>query len=302
MKTLSKISLILWATIVTNSAAYGAISAVFMSLTFADSFVNSPTAIAQSVTATCPQLTNRRYLVILNRPVNQLPQLPEFLAIAAVPCNYLNNSMTFFGGFDNAQGSTFRANQLQQLGLDAVVHSFSAKITDVPENFRASMILVELNNEPSLVIQQVQAITGKSALLATFNNRSVVLVAPLSSPQNANAIAAKLRNYNLAAQVVSASLLAFPPTASSNPANPLPDNSVPNPRNPKSSSTIYRVLVPNIDGNTLKQLRESAPDAFLTVFKGKSYIQVRTYKDRGNAHRERDRLNARFAGTILLQD
>jgi hypothetical protein len=62
------------------------------------------------------------------------------------------------------------------------------------------------------------------------------------------------------------------------------------------------VLVPNLNDNTLKEIRELAPDAFLTIFKGKYYIQVRTYNNRSNAHRERDRLNARYSGTILLQD
>ncbi len=258
------------------------------------------TAIAQTA-LTCPQLTNRRYVVILDRPANLLPQLPEFLAIAAVPCNYLNASMTFFGGFDNAQASTFRANQLRALGLDAVVHSFSAKVNDIPANLQASVILVELNKEPNMAIQQVQSLSGKSAVLATFSNRSVILAAPLASQQSANAIATKLRGQGLAAQVIGASLIASP-VASSN--SSVPTNSVPTPTNtkPSSTNTIYRVLVPNTNANTLKQVRELAPDAFVTIFKGKSYIQVRTYSNRSNAHRERDRLNARFAGTILIQD
>jgi hypothetical protein len=258
---------------------------------------NPSTAIAQPVSSalTCQQLTNRRYVVILDRPVNQLPQLPEFLAIAAAPCGYLNASMTFFGGFDNALSSTFRANQLRALGLDAVVHSFSAKVNDIPANLQGAVVLVELNNEPNTAIQQVQALSGKSAVSATFNNRSVLLVAPLSSQQSANAIATKLRGQGLAAQVIGASLIASP-------TNPVPTSS-PNPATkPTSTATIYRVLVPNENPNTLKQIRELASDAFVTIFKGKSYIQVRTYSNRSNAHRERDRLNARFAGTILLQD
>ncbi len=251
-------------------------------------------AIAQPVNPalTCPQITNRRYVVVLDRPANQLPQLPEFLAIAAVPCNYLNASMTFFGGFDNAQSSTFRANQLRALGLDAVVHSFSAKVNDIPANLQGAVVLVELNQEPNMAIQQVQALSGKSAVLATFNNRSVLLAAPLSSQQSATAIAAKFRGQGLAAQVIGASLIASP-------NNSTPPTSTPN---PTSTATIYRVLVPNTSANTLKQIRAFAPDAFVTIFKGKSYIQVRTYSNRSNAHRERDRLNIRFAGTILLQD
>jgi len=281
-------------------------SSIFITcLALTDSLSMPLMAIAQPAnsTLTCPQLTNRRYIVILDRPANLLPQLPEFLAIAAVPCGYLNASMTFFGGFDNAQASTFRAKQLRELGLDAVVHSFSAKVNDIPANLQAAVVLVELNQEPNMAIQQVQALSGKSAVLATFNNRSVILAAPLSSQQSASAIATRLRGQGLAAQVIGASLIASP-TAPPSTTSSLPTTSAPTSTNttPSSTATIYRVLVPNTNANTLKQIRELAPDAFVTIFKGKSYIQVRTYSNRSNAHRERDRLNARFAGTILLQD
>jgi hypothetical protein len=276
---------------------YVASSIVLTCLALTNSLSNP--AIAQSVgSLTCQQLTNRRYVVILDRPANQLPQLPEFLAIAAVPCGYLNTSMTFFGGFDNAQSSTFRANQLRALGLDAVVHSFSAKVNDIPANLQAAVVLVELNQEPNMAIQQTQSLSGKSAVLATFNNRSVLLVAPLSSQQSASAIATKLRGQGLAAQVIGSSLIASPSTSST---SSVPTNSVPTSK-PTSTAKVYRVLVPNVSANTLKQIRELAPDAFVTIFKGKSYIQVRTYTNRSNAHRERDRLNAQFAGTILIQD
>ena len=273
-------------------------SSIFLTCLALTNSLSNP-AIAQSVgSLTCQQLTNRRYVVVLDRPANQLPQLPEFLAIAAVPCGYLNTSMTFFGGFDNAQSSTFRANQLRALGLDAVVHSFSAKVNDIPANLQAAVVLVELNQEPSMAIQQTQSLSGKSAVLATFNNRSVLLVAPLSSQQSASTIATKLRGQGLAAQVIGASLIASPSTSST---SSVPTNSVPTSK-PTSTAKVYRVLVPNVSANTLKQIRELAPDAFVTIFKGKSYIQVRTYTNRSNAHRERDRLNALFAGTILLQD
>jgi hypothetical protein len=273
-------------------------SSIFLTCLALTNSLSNP-AIAQSVgSLTCQQLTNRRYVVILDRPANQLPQLPEFLAIAAVPCGYLNTSMTFFGGFDNAQSSTFRANQLRALGLDAVVHSFSAKVNDIPANLQAAVVLVELNQEPNMAIQQTQSLSGKSAVLATFNNRSVLLVAPLSSQQSASAIATKLRGQGLAAQVIGASLIASPSTSST---SSIPTNSVPTSK-PTSTAKVYRVLVPNVSANTLKQIRELAPDAFVTIFKGKSYIQMRTYTNRSNAHRERDRLNAQFAGTILIQD
>ena len=282
-------------------ASYVASSIFIICLALTTDLGKPSTAIAQSTSAplNCPQLTNRRYVVMLDRPANQLPQLPEFLAIAAAPCGYLNASMTFFGGFDNVQSSTFRANQLRALGLDAVVHSFSAKVNDIPANLQAAVVLVELNQEPNMAIQQVQNLSGKSAILATFNNRSVLLAAPLSSQQSANAIATRLRGQGLAAQVIGASIIASPTTTST--TSSIPTNSVPI-SNPTSTATIYRVLVPNTNTNTLKQIRELAPDAFLTIFKSKSYIQVRTYTNRSNAHRERDRLNARFAGTILLQD
>ena len=260
--------------------------------------------IAQSVAIpalACPQVTNRRYVVITDRPANLLPQLPNFLAIAAVPCSYLNASMTFFGGFDNAKSSTFRASQLRELKLDAIVHSFVARVTDIPANLRAAIILVETGNDPNLAIQQVRSLTGKSAVLATFNNRSVILAAPLSSPQSANAIASLLRNQGLAAQVVSADLITPSPAIGSIPAPSIPTPSIPT-QNPNSSARIYRVLVPNASASTLKQLRKLAPDSFVTIFKGKSYIQLRTYNNRVNAHRERDRLNVSFPGTILLQD
>jgi hypothetical protein len=267
-------------------ASYVASSIFIAYLALTTDLGNPSTAIAQSASTqlTCPQLTNRRYVVMLDRPANQLPQLPEFLAIAAVPCGYLNASMTFFGGFDNVQSSTFRANQLRALGLDAVVHSFSAKVNDIPANLQAAVVLVELNQEPNMAIQQVQNLSGKNAILATFSSRSVLLAAPLSSQQSANAIATKLRGQGLAAQVIGASLIAAPSTTSS--SGSVPTNSVPtsSTTKPTSKALIYRVLVPNASANTLKQIRELAPDA------------------RSNAHRERDRLNARFAGTILLQD
>ena len=256
--------------------------------------------IAQSVAIpalACPQVTNRRYVVIIDRPANLLPQLPNFLAIAAIPCSYLNASMTFFGGFDNAKSSTFRASQLRELKLDAIVHSFVARVTDVPAKLQAAIVLVEPSNDPNLAIQQVRSLTGKSAVLATFNNRSVILAAPLSSQQSANAIASLLRNRGLAAQVVSADLI-----APSRVMGSIPTPSIPNQNPDSSAQIIYRVLIPNVNASTLKQLRKLAPDAFVTVFKGKSYIQLRTYTNRVNAHRERDRLNVSFPGTILLQD
>jgi hypothetical protein len=241
----------------------------------------------------CSQISNRAYVVILDRAASLLPPLPEFLAIAAVPCHYLNTSMTFFGGFDNANGSSFRANQLRELGIDAVVHSFRGKLNDVPANLQASVVLTELNNEQNFALQQVRSLTGKNAILATFNNRSVILAAPLSSRQSANAIANRLRSQGFGAQVISAALIS-PPLA----AAPRPTNT----SSSSSASSSYRVLVPRLSADTLKQVKAIAPDAFATIFQGKTYIQARTYNNLENANRERDRLNIRFPGTILIQD
>ncbi|MCA6524314.1 MAG: hypothetical protein ACK6BN_06145 [Pseudanabaena sp.] len=260
---------------------------------------------ANLTTNNCSQLTNRRYVTIINRSANLLPQLPRYLVLAAIPCNYLNGSMTFFGGFDNVKTSAFRANQLREKGLDAVVYSFNTKVSDIPSNLQAAAVLVELNNAPNVVIQQVQSITGKTAVLATFNNRSVIVNAPLSSIPAANEIASLLRNRGYAAQVISADIITSPTAAPINDTStlslPISTSTALN-NNLSSTRTVYRVLVPNINANTLQQIRASAPDAFVTIFRGQSYIQVSTYTNRDNAHRERDRLNAIYQGTILLRD
>ncbi|NUN65767.1 hypothetical protein HCU40_13650 [Pseudanabaena biceps] len=288
-------------------ALYLSSSAVISGFVLTDKPLFDTSAIAQSINPipSCPQLSNRPYAVVVDRPANSLPQLPEFLAIAAVPCSYLNTSMTFFGGFDNIQASSFRANQLRQLQIDAVIHSFSQKVNDIPVSLRGALVLVELTNDPNLEITLVQSLSGKNAVFASFNNRSVILAAPLSSQTMASAIATKLRSQGLAAQVVGASLIANP-NISANPVNSsVPRTSLPS-STPKTSSNsvskIYRVLVPNNSASRLRQIREFAPDAFEVILRGKSYIQARTYTDRGNAHRERDRLNVQFPGTVLIQD
>ena len=263
--------------------------------------------IAQSVNVpiyTCPQVNNRRYVVLTDRPASFLPPLPQFLAIAAVPCSYLNTSMTFFGGFDNVKPAIYRASQMRELGLDAVVYSFSTKVNDIPANLQAAAVLVELNNDPNVVAQQVRSLTGKNAVVATFNNRTIILAAPLSSIQSANTIAALLRNQGIAAQAISADLIASPSSsANSNTQNSNQNSGATATKSPTGSSQIiYRVLVPNASADTLKQVRAIAPDAFATIFKGKSYIQVSTYTNRANAHRGRNLLNSQFSGAILLQD
>jgi len=294
-----------------NSRSSWAIAANFLLMTgFALSDLSGKSSMAMAETIAqatlpannCAQLTNRRYITLIDRPANLLPQLPRYLVLAAVPCNYLNGSMTFFGGFDNVKTSAFRATQLRELGLDAIVYSFNSRVNDIPPNLQAAAVLVELNNNPNLVLQQVQTLTGKSAVLATFGNRSVIIAAPLSSIQSANAIASLLRSRGFAAQVINADLIApSAPTGEIPRSIPTPTPNPPN-NNPASKPTIYRVLVPNVKANTLKEIRASAADAFVTIFRGKPYIQARTYTNRDNANRERDRLNAIYPGTILLRD
>ncbi len=276
-------------------------SLILATLVLVDSLVVNVGQSAATPLPTCPQINNRRYVVLTDRAANFLPPLPQFLAIAAVPCSYFNTSMTFFGGFDNAKPAIYRASQLRELGLDAIVYSFSAKISDIPANLQAAAVLVELNNDPNMVAEQVRSLTGKNAVVATFNNRTLILAAPLSSIQSANAISSLLRSKGISAQAISAGLIA-PPTSSANSSQNLASSSTTTNLPPSSSQTIYRVLVPNTSADTLKQVRAIAPDAFVVIFKGKSYIQATTYTNRANAHRGRDLLNAQFSGTILLQD
>ena len=86
-------------------------------------------AIANDIfpTQTCQQLANGNYAVIIDKPVNQLPQLPEFLAVSVLPCRYFTASMTFLGSFKNVNTSIYRAGHIRNMGLDAVVHSFTDK-------------------------------------------------------------------------------------------------------------------------------------------------------------------------------
>jgi hypothetical protein len=166
-------------------------------------------------------------------------------------------------------------------------------------------VLVELNNDPNVVAQQVRLLTGKNAVVATFNNRTIILAAPLSSIQSANTIASLLRNQGIAAQAISADLIASPSSSANSNTQNSNQSSTSGATTTKptgSSPTIYRVLVPNASADTLKQVRAIAPDAFVTIFKGRSYIQVSTYTNRANAHRGRNLLNSQFSGAILLQD
>jgi hypothetical protein len=258
---------------------------------------------------TCQQLTSRRYAVILDRPATWLPQLPDFLSTTAIPCRYLNTSMTFFGSFENLESSLVRAKQLSQLGLDTSIHSFIDRKNNDSKQFRSSALLVELPVNPNLAIQEVRALTGKTAFFATFNNRSVILASPLTNQRNASLLAYKLRNHGFATQLISAVWIddvdansairnAYKSTKSL-------DKTTPNPYFSKNYSTrkkpqiLYRLLIPLDRSSQIKQAQRIFPDAFQRNVSGRSYIQVRSYLDRQNAHRERDRLNINFPEVIL---
>jgi hypothetical protein len=54
------------------------------------------------------------------------------------------------------------------------------------------------------------------------------------------------------------------------------------------------------NAETLTQARAIASDAFPRTIQGKRLIQVRSYTDRDNVTRERNRFNERFPGTIVI--
>ncbi|MEA5488193.1 MULTISPECIES: hypothetical protein [Pseudanabaena] len=289
---------------------YGSITLKFKWL-FLFSFVfmnmRSP-ALAQAITndifpyQTCQQLANGRYAVIIDRPVNQLPQLPEFLAISVVPCRYFTASMTFLGGFENVNASIYRASQIRQMGLDAVVHSFTDKNNDNAQHFRAAALLIEVPVNSDLAIQQVRMLTGKPSFWATFNNRPVILSAPLSSQQTANILANNLRSQGFAAQSVGAVWI------SNGYSTDKPANTNQNLSSPLTSQAsakmrkVYQLLIPIDSNKNLRRDRNIIPNAFPKIFKGRSYLQVRSYNDIGNAIRERDRLSNSFSGVIILSN
>jgi hypothetical protein len=242
---------------------------------------------------TCQQLAAKNYVVLLNRPGNLLPQLPEFLAISAIPCSYMAHSMTFFGNFNNLNTASFRAEQLRQMGLDAIVHSFELDNAQIPPNLRAASVVVEpINNQ---TLSQVQAATNSHAQFVKFANRPVILASALSSFSVANTIAANLRSRGFASQSVSTNLI-NPPNVSTGgtPPTTSPD--------PSASKKTFRVLVPQTTEATLGLVRAIAADAFPLIYRGRRYIQARTYTDRANATRERDRFGLRFPGTIIVSE
>jgi hypothetical protein len=247
-------------------------------------------------TKTCQQLAPKNYVVLLNRPGNLLPQLPEFLAISAIPCGYMSNSITFFGNFNSVSTAAYRAEQLRQMGLDAIVHSFEVDTAQIPANLRGASVVVEPVN--NLTLQQVQATINPHAQLVNFANRQVILALPLASFQVANPIAANMRSRGFAAQSIGANLVAL------SPLSPSPAGSVKPPEagTNGTSKRTFRVLVPQENETTLGLVRAIAADAFPLAYQGRRYIQARTYNDVGNATRERDRLSLRFPGTIIVSE
>jgi hypothetical protein len=253
-------------------------------------------------TQTCQQLANGRYAVIIDRPINQLPQLPDSLVVSVLPCRYLTASMTFLGSFENVNASVYRANQIRHLGLDAVVHSFIDKNNDVAQHLRANALLIEVPSNPNFAIQQVRMLTGKPSFWATFNDRYVILSAPLSSQQTANILANNLRSQGFAVQAIGAVWISDP-TPITKPENTKPafSNRLIS-QNSTNTQRVYQVLIPLDNNKTLKQSNSITSDAFPKIVGGRVYLQVRSYKDLGNAIRERDRLRVSFPEVILVSN
>jgi hypothetical protein len=261
-------------------------------------------AIANDIfpTQTCQQLANGNYAVIIDKPVNQLPQLPEFLAVSVLPCRYFTASMTFLGSFKNVNTSIYRAGQIRNMGLDAVVHSFTDKNNNSAQHFRAAALLIEVPLNADLAIQQVRMLTGKPSFLATFNNRPVILSAPLSSQQTANILANNLRSQGFAAQSVGAIWISDsdPVNKPANTNKVLSNSSIS--QTSAKAQKVYQLLIPMDNNQNLKQASYITSDAFPKIVRGRTYLQIRSYKDIGNAIRERDRLSTKFLGVILVSN
>ncbi|MEI6428786.1 MAG: hypothetical protein WCO45_10440 [Pseudanabaena sp. ELA607] len=280
--------------------------------------------------ANCSNLAIRRYVILVNQPIDSLPQLPEFLTIAAAPCQYFGILMTSFGTFDNAESVILRADQLRQLKLDAVVHSFKGDVSGLNKNYRAYSVIAEMGSNPDNTVQQLQALRF-SPQKVNLGNRTVLVVSPSSSLAPAKTVANNLRTRGFTTQVISASLLNrnfYPPAdpnrgetataqgATPNPASrpansSKPPNSKPSPKPtannaalpaipPLPQGKVYRLLIPMRNAETLTQARAIASDAFPCTIQGKRLIQVRSYTDRDNVTRERNRFNERFPGTIVI--
>lgn len=159
-------------------------------------------------------------------------------------------------------------------------------------------LLVEVNANPALDIQQVRMLTGKSSFWAIFNNRYVILSAPLSSQQTANILANNLRSQGFAVQSIDANWISD--------SNPLINtNSDLSNRLVARSSTktqkVYQVLIPLEHNKNLKQSNNIInSDSFQKIVGGRYYLQVRSYRDLGNAIRERERLNKNFSGVVIM--
>ena len=65
---------------------------------------------------------------------------------------------------------------------------------------------------------------------------------------------------------------------------------------------VYQLLIPMDNNQNLKQASYITSDAFPKIVRGRTYLQIRSYKDIGNAIRERDRLSTKFLGVILVSN
>ncbi len=315
----------------------------------------SNAATSNAPLAHCSEVATRRYAILVNQPIDSLPQLPEFLTIAATPCQYFGILMTFFGTFDSAESVTLRADQLRQLKLDAVVHSFKGDISSLNRNYRAYSVIVEMGANPDTTVQQLQSLRF-SPQKVNLGNRAVLVVSPSSSLAPARAVSNNLRARGLTTQVISATLLnrnlrpaadpnrttvaqgnstntaagntprpprpgntgnstgTNPGNGANNNSNPKPSGTKPNPKGAQTANNgatlppipalpqgkVYRLLIPVRGAETLAQARAIASDAFPRTIQGKKLIQVRSYTDRDNVTRERNRFNERFPGTIVI--
>jgi len=270
---------------------------VALSVTFSVTlslFVDRAFAQIATPTASCEQLSRSRYMVLVSNPI--YTAIPQYLSIAAAPCTYLSQSVTSFGYFNSIDASAFRVNQLRQLGFDAIAQSFSPG-TPIPNQIAGVSVIAEPSSiNPMLSLQQVSAITGINAQSAAFNNRQVVLAAPLVSMNTANNLVSSLRSRGFSSDYVDPraiqALNAFPPVVT-----PIPD---PNPGN--ISGGKFKLLLPVVSNASLIQIRQEFPSATTRLYQRKRYAQVASYIDRFSASRERDRVLVRYPGSIVILD
>lgn len=258
----------------------------------------------------CEQLGIGRYIVLVNQS-SAVVQLPYYLTIPASPCSYLSQPITFFGNFNNLDASAFRVEQLRRSGLDAIAHSFTSGV-QIPANLAGASVIVEpLSTNPNLTLQQVAFFSKANALStnpqpASFNNRQVILVAPLVNGQTATGLSTSLRNRGFVAASVEPKAVrllntnAFPPITPL-PA-PLPPTPIPSPTPINIPGGKFRLLVPVVSNTTLPKLKQEFSDVVPRLYQRKRYAQVASYRDQQNANLERDRILSRFPGAIVIAE